>query len=427
MKKIYNLLAFAAVIGSLSACRPLDKTYDELGGVPAPTASAATASLTLSAADYGLLPSSNYAKTSLSFKTKADAASSIPTILAAKFPTYGDKSSIQVTYGLTNSSVKLADSVNANVAISLQVGPPSDYTYPAFIYTTAASPNNKITISANNFNDLSATAAISWLRSKYNTQLTFAPDTIKYGPSLPDNSIRVLTYLYFESNVTASAGTLTTDAFIYTAANDWQKIYCVKPAQYATVNRGVNNAFVAADAANLPTFFNTFLKADGAVMATAKVSDIIYVNYKYQTSATASFQRVLPMTFDGTNWITTPSAVTLQFLKTNGTWVADNTVTYKLTTADYAQIKTMPTTINVQTALDNVANFGDFNVTVPVSPSTGWTDAQVNACINLILLHDFPTAVANQKFVITYVAYNGATFNVTKTFVYNSGAFTVAP
>ncbi|PTQ95059.1 hypothetical protein C8P68_106274 [Mucilaginibacter yixingensis] len=407
MKKIYNLLALVAVIGSLSACRPLDKTYDELGGVPAPTASAVTASLTLSAADYGLLPATNYAKTSLSFKIKDDAAASIPTILASKYPTYGEKSSIAVTYGVTNPSIKLADSVNANVAITLQVGPPSDYRWTAFTYKGA-------NISANNFDDLSASAALNWLKFKNQTP-----------PA--DYTIRVLTYLYFESNVTASTGTLTTDAFIYTAANDWQKIYCVKPAQYATVNRGVNNAFVTADAANIPSILGAFLKADAAVMATAKAADVIYVNYKYQTSATVSYQRVLPLTFDGSNWVTTPTPATLQFLKTNGTWVADNTVTYKLTTADYAQIKTMPTTINIQTALDNVASFGDFNVSTPLSSTTGWTDAQVNACINLILLHDFPTAVANQKFVITYVAYNGSTFNVTKTFVYNSGAFTVAP
>jgi hypothetical protein len=107
--------------------------------------------------------------------------------------------------------------------------------------------------------------------------------------------------------------------------------------------------------------------------------------------------------------------------------LADNTVTYKLTTADYALIKTMPTTVNIQGALDNVAQFGDFNITIPVSPTTGWTDAQVNAALVLILAHDFPAAVANQKFVITYVAYNGATINVTKTFIYSGTAFVVTP
>lgn len=399
-------MGLAAAV-AFTACRPLDKTLDGLGPVQTAVVQPATYTLTLTAADYGTLPSSNPAKTALSFVTKDAAATSIPTILAGKYPTAPEKSSAAVTYGVTNPAIKLADSVNANVAITLQVGPPSDYRWTAFTYKGA-------NISANNFDDLSASAALNWLKFKNQTP-----------PA--DYTIRVLTYLYFESNVTASTGTLTTDAFIYTAANDWQKIYCVKPAQYATVNRGVNNAFVSADAANLPGILGTFLKADASVMATAKVSDVIYVNYKYQTSATVSYQRVLPLTFDGNNWVTTPTPATLQFLKTNGTWVADNTVTYKLTTADYAQIKTMPTTINIQTALDNVANFGDFNVTVPVSPTTGWTDAQVNACINLILLHDFPTAVANQKFVITYVAYNGATFNVTKTFVFNAGAFTVAP
>ena len=157
-------------------------------------------------------------------------------------------------------------------------------------------------------------------------------------------------------------------------------------------------------------------------MLNAKVGDVKYINYRYLVT----YNKVMALTFNGTDWV--PSVpITLNFVKTNGVWVADNTVTYKLTAADYTQIKTMPTTVNIQSALDNVAQFGDFNVTVPVSTTTGWTDAQVNAAIVLILAKDFPTAVANQKFVITYVAYNGQTFSVTKTFTYDGTTFVYTP
>jgi hypothetical protein len=87
----------------------------------------------------------------------------------------------------------------------------------------------------------------------------------------------------------------------------------------------------------------------------------------------------------------------------------------------------MPTTVNIQTALNNVAQFGDFNVTVPVSATTGWTDAQVNAAIILILARDFPTAVANQKFVISYLAFAGSVFTATKTFMYDGTTFVLVP
>ncbi|MES2276775.1 MAG: hypothetical protein V4592_12185 [Bacteroidota bacterium] len=415
MKKIYYLLAFVVAAATFSACKPLSKTYDKLGDVPGPAAP--STSITLVASDYKILNKGASANAAGYFKSSDTAKAQIPTILASKFPTLAEKSSVTVTYSAIPVTLTLPDSTLATTTIALQVGPPSDYRWtPAFTY-------NGLTIAVNNFDDLSASGAINWLRNKYKTQVTFTPDPITYKASLPENSIRVLTYLYFESNVTASTGTLQTDAFIYTAANDWQKIYRVNNTQYASVNRGTNFAFVSADNANLPTYFSNFLKADAIVMATAKAGDIINVNFKYQSSATVSFQRVLPLTYNGTNWTTTPNPVTLNFVKTNGVWVADNTVNYKLTTSDYNSIKTMPLTVNIQTALDNVANFGDYNVTVPVSPTTGWTDDQVNASLLIIMTKNFTKPELNQVYNITYVAFSGSTFNVTKKFIYNGTTF----
>jgi len=410
MKRIHYLFAFLVAVAAFSACKPLSKTYDTLGDVPTPTAPAPAplaVTVTLAAADYKTLNKGAAAYTSLYFKSSDSAKLQIPTILASKYPTAVNLSTASVTYAFTPASIKLADSVNANVAITLQTTPTDDYKFSAFTYNGTA-------VAANSFDDLSATAVISWLRNKYQTPL-------------PENSIRVLTYLYFESNVTASAGTLTTDAFLYTAAGDWQKIYRVKDAQYASIGHSVNSSFVASDAANLPTYFNTFLKGDGIVMATAKAGDVIYVQYKYQTSATAIFQRVLPLTFDGSNWTTTPNLLTLAFLKTNGVWVADNTINYKLVTADYQSIVNM-TTINIATARANVASFGDFNITQPLSATTGWSDADINSVlVNVLTTRYGGVAVANQKFNVTYVAFSGSTFNVTKLFVYNGSAFVYTP
>jgi len=398
MKRIYYLLAFVAIATIFSACNPMDNTYKQLGALPTPQAPATTFSVTLAAADYGLLPKGHAARTALSFQVIDTAKVDIPLILAKNYPTYGEKSSASVTYALSSPvAIKLADSLNADVAFTLSVGPPSDYTYPAIGGRAA-----------NTFNDLSATAVINWLYAKF--------------PNPQPNELHVLTYLYFESGKTASAGTTTTDSFLY-LNGVWTKIYRISNAQYASTNNGVNNWYVANDQVNLPSYFNTFLKADATVMLSAKFGDIMYINYRYLTT----FQRVMELTFNGTNWVNTTTPLTLNFVKTNGVWVADNTVNYKLTAADYTFIKTMPTTVNIQTALDNVASFGDYNITVPVSPTTGWTDAQVNASLVLILAHDFPTAVANQKFVVTYVAFSGSTFNVTKTFVFDGTNFVYTP
>lgn len=399
MKKIYYyLFTLLAVSVAFTACNPLDKSYKELGDLPVPATAPLT--ITLTTADYGLLPKENYAKTAFYFKTTDDAKTSIPAILASKYPAASEKATVTVTYNAVPTTIKLADSTVANTTLTLVTTPVSDYRFPAY--------NGN---AANNFDDFSATAVLNFLKYRYQTPL-------------PDNSIRVLTYLYFESNVTASTGTLTTDAFLYTTANGWQKIYRVKDAQYTSVNRGNNFAFVSSDAANLPTYFNNFLKADLAVMATAKVGDVIYVNYKYQTSATVSYQRVLPLTFDGTNWTTTPTAVTLAFAKTNGVWVADNTVNYTLTTADMKSIGANQTTVASAAAVANLASFGNYNIQ---GGATTWTDDQIATSISVFLKTKFPAAVTNQKFVITYAAYNGANVTPKKTFVYNGTAFVYAP
>jgi hypothetical protein len=403
MKKIYYLLAFIAVATVFSACNPLDNTYKQLGDLPTPSGTPQTFALILAASDYGILPTTNYAKTSLNFKTSADATSSIPTILASKYPAYANTSSVTVTYAVPPIIVKPVDSVIADAGVSYTAVNPGDYT-PIL----GASPK---------FIELTTAQAITLLNTKY-----AAGNAAPFGAPV-EGQIVLLTYIFFESGVVSAATTLT-DTFLFTGGV-WVKCYTISAAQFASVGNTFGD-FSSSDLPLIPTYLSAILKADNGLTLKAKAGDIKYVAYKYFGTKTS--QRVQVLTFDGTKWIVNSSLPqSITFAKTNNVWVADNTVNYKLTTADYAQIKTMPTTVNIQTALDNVAQFGDYNITVPVSPVTGWTDAQVNASIVLILAHDYPGAVANQKFVITYVSYNGATSNVTKTFIYNGTTFVYTP
>jgi hypothetical protein len=395
MKRIYYLLAFIAVAAGFSACNPMDNTYKQLGSLPKPVTPATTFSVTLAAADYGLLPKGHAAKTALSFQSTDTAKVDVPLILAAKYPTYGEKSSASVTYALSSPiAIKLADSLNADVAFTLSVGPPSDYTYPAL--------NGR---AANTFNDLSATAVINWLYAKF--------------PTPAANELHVLTYLYFESGKTASSGTTQTDAFLY-LNGAWVKIYRISNAQYASTNNGLNNWYVANDQVNLPAYFNTFLKADPTVMLTAKFGDIMYINYRYLTT----YQRVMELTYDGTNWVNTTTPLTLSFVKTNGVWVADNTVSYTLTTADMKSIGTAQTTVASANAVANLASFGNYNIQ---GGATTWTDDQIATSIAVFLKTKYPTAALNQKFVITYAAYNGANITPKKTFNFDGTNFVLVP
>ncbi|HWZ36453.1 MAG TPA: hypothetical protein VNW51_09850 [Mucilaginibacter sp.] len=391
MKKIFYLLAVAATV-IVSACNPLDKTYKQLGDLPAPAASAVSANLTLSAADYALAPKGYYAVKGLSFKSIDSAKLQIPVILAAKYPTYGEKSNITVTYNNTPPTIKLADSAYANVAYA--VVNPTDYTASASVTGTT-------------FKDYNDAQVLLFLTYKYPTPMA--------------NQLSLLTYQYYQAGVTPSSGATTTDSFIY-FNGAWTKIYTVSAAQYASVGHGTYNQFVVGDAAaTIVGYINTFLKNDANVALTAKYGDVRYVSYNYYTSSTkATSQRVQTVTFDGANWVTTPIAATsLSFVKTNGVWIADNTVTYKLVTADYKIIAAIPGVAS-DAAMANLNSFGNFNIQ---GGATSWTDAQINAGIIALLKSKYTAAELNQKFVITYAAYNGANITVTKTFVYDGTTF----
>ena len=380
MKKIYYLFAFVAAAFALTSCNPLDKTYKELGPVPHPAVPAQSVTLTLAPADYSLLPATNYAKTTLSFKTKDDAAASIPTILASKYSGYPDKSTASVTYASSPATIAIADTSFAHVAYTLT---DDDY----------------LLLPGNTFKDFSASQILKWLPYKY-------PDPVV-------NQLALLTFTYYESGVNTTA----TQSFLF-MGGAWKKIYTISPAQYTSLGKGGTfNDFSSSDAANLPAYFNAFLKADPAVTATAKPGDIQYVSFKYFSGS--NFQRILPLTYNGTNWITTSTSATLSFAVTNGTWIADNTVFYTLIAADYTYIGTQ-TTAGTADARANLASFGDFNIT---TGTTAWSDADLQAGLIALLKHLYPTAVANQKFVITYKAYNGATIIAVKTFQYDGTNF----
>lgn len=389
MKRILrNLMLLTAIAAVFSACHPENKLYDAIGPVPTPNGTPQTFTLTLAAADYGILDTSNYANKTLSFKTSADAASSIPVILTKKYPNYADKSSVLVTYAVPPVTVAVADSVFKDIAYTLV--DPTDY----------------LLLPGNKFSDFSASQVLAWLPYKY--------------PAPVANQLAVLTFIYYESGATATV----TQSFLY-LNSAWKKIYTISATQYASIGKGgTSNDFAAADAANLVAYFNTFLKADAAVAATAKAGDMQYISFKYYGgSAAKTYQRVMPLTFDGTNWGTASLPQSLTFARTVGVWVADNTVNYTLAAADYTYIGT--TTAGTAAARANVAQYGDFNLNA--TAPTGWTDADLQAAIIAVLAHKYPTAVANQKFVITYAAYNGSTISVTKTYIYNGTTFVLQP
>jgi len=380
MKKIYYLLALIALAFTSCQKQPIIPV-----GVNTPgSAYTKQLTITLASTDYKSLPNKVYPTTTLNFATLADAKTYIPTILNTKYPQLDNGSTAAVTFSLAAPTVTLADSTNANTAYTLT---PADY----------------LLLPKNTFTDFSTAQILSWLPYKY--------------PTPVNNQLAVLTYTYFESGATSNSGIPATDAFLYTNGV-WTKIYRVSAAQYLSVGRGVNNWFIATDVPVLATYLNTFLKADPLVMTTAHVGDIKYVNYRYLTT----YQKVMLLTFDGTNWVNTPTTATLAFGKSGGTWAPDNTVFYTMVQADFTIIST--STAGSALARANIASFADFN-TSATTDATYWSDADIQAGIAFLLKSKYgTTAVVNQKFTITYAVYNfGVITNRTKTYQYDGTNF----
>jgi len=395
MKKIYYLFTLMVAAATFNACRPMDKTYEALDQVPKNT------TYTLSSADYSLLGPSVYASKTKSFSTEEDAKKYIPTILNNGFANSIVGSVITVSY---NNQPVLADSVFNNVKYTLVNN--ADY----------------LLLPGTKYPDFSLAQVLNWLPYKFASP---QPNTLKVltwilYPTIPVTSPQVYPGLTIS---TTGNTTMATGSFLYLNGN-WINVYQINPTQYATVGRGQYNQFTAADDANLVAYINGLLKQDPSVVA--KTGAVQYVSFNYYSSTKVTSQRVIALTYNGTDWVVQGNA-SFAFNKTATGWIPDPSIYYKLTTSDYAYIKTMPTTVNIQSALDNVANYGDFNISTPVSPTTGWTDAQVNAALVLILAHDFPNPPANQNYKVTYVAYNGATVNVTKVFKYSGGTFVYVP
>lgn len=378
MKKIFNVFAIAAAAVVVTSCNPLDKTYKTIDDNPIPAA-ASSYTYTVVAADYKLLPTTSTAYKNGVFSTSVDANTYVPTILAAKYPLAGNGSKATVTYNIATATpqIKLADSLYTHVAYTLTN---ADY---------LLLPNNKYT-------DFSDAQVESWL--PYAGNPTGAVGTSFGSPAA--NTLALLTFNYYAS------GSTTTQTFSYLyISSAWKKIYTITPAQYASIGKGgTNNDFSSSDDATLPSYLNAFLKADISVMATAKVGDLQYVSYKYYATATKStYQRVMVLQFDGTNWTTGAVTTTVSntFSKTNGTWASQVIISYTLNSADIELIAN--STAGTADARTNLESYKDFD--------SAWGVADLDAAMIIVLTADYPSPQSGAIYSVTYPKYSGSAPN----------------
>jgi hypothetical protein len=363
MKKIYYLL-IAGVLG-LAACQK-EPALQSSTNTPY-TGIKQSLNITLTATDYSKL-ASGYPKTSLTFDDLADANTYIPQILNTEYVTPANGSTAKVTYNQTALYFKAVDTTYKVTTAGTDTGTNAYYALTAADYLLL--PGNKYT-------DFSVAQLLTWLPYKF--------------PSPANNTLKVVSWTIYPTGTTPAVPY----SFLYTDGA-WRQIYMIQPAQYTTLGVGKYDQFTSAFT-NIPQTMAALANVDPTVTDTIKKNDIIYVSYNYYVSATADYQRVQPLQWNGTSFVvpfaTTASAT---FIKANGVWKPEPVVSYALTTADIAIIE--KGAAGTTAAKANLTSYGDF--------SSAWATSDMDAAVIECLTVDFPTPATGTLYQISFPNYS---------------------
>jgi hypothetical protein len=210
--------------------------------------------------------------------------------------------------------------------------------------------------------------------------------------------------------------------------SEWEQaddVYYLSKTDYDSMGEnsgepGRYNNFSSSTPAD--AYVPTFLSINEP-FAFGQEEDQITVVYKYfSTSCFCTQTRGNAYTVIGGEWTPHQSTIDtfLKFGHDGNTWVPDNTIRYNLTSADIAFISNAFITIYPGPA-DNVGFFGSFDRRS--SSSNYWSDEMLLEAFNALLENGNFVTAEEQKYVLTYVIYNGATTDETMSVIKTGGVW----
>ncbi|RLD29864.1 MAG: hypothetical protein DRI75_01780 [Bacteroidetes bacterium] len=214
----------------------------------------------------------------------------------------------------------------------------------------------------------------------------------------------------------------------YTYDGGWEladDVYYLSKADYDSMGEnsgepGRFNNFSSSTPAD--AYIPTFLSINDP-FAFGQEEDEIFVIYKYfSTSCFCTQTRGNSYSVIDGEWTPHTSVIStnLQFGHDGNSWVPDNTIRYTFTGADIALIRAAFIDIYPGPA-DNVGFFGSFDRRS--SSSNFWSDSMLLEAFNVLLDSINPSAPEGQKYVLTYVIYNGSTVDEVKSVIKTGGAW----
>ena len=368
MKKIIYYLVLIGVI--FTGCNPNEDIYDEINALEEPIEGDVT--FTLSDEDYDDLELGFG-----NFNSVDDAKTMIPSLLSDKYPVWGKGSSATVSF-------KVYNKVN---------------TYSQNIYALSDAEHNAIT--GNTFGNFDRSYHVfDYLEATY-----LSPE---------EGDFVSLRYRYY------SGGESTlTDGFYY-EDGEWNKVTGFTEDQYTAMGESFPN-FSSHDEADLkmPIALLDVYKFDPK-----EAGDIVQAMYELYKGGGVTKSYTKNFIFDGMAWsvYTNEIVETVQFGHDGATWVPDNTIKYTLTGDDVAFISDAFSSIYSGPA-NNVGFFGSFDRRS--SSSNYWSDAMLLEAFNALLENGGFVTAEEQKYVLTYIIYNGSTTNESMSLIKSGGVWIV--
>ncbi len=368
MKRIIYLLVMVGTI--FVGCSPMDDIYDDLDAKVDPIVG--DAAFTLSDEDYDDLDLGFG-----NFNSVDDAKTMIPSLLSDKYPVWGEGSSATVSFNVYNR-------VN---------------TYSQNIYELSDADHNAIT--GGSFGNFDRSYHVfDYLEATY--------------ASPEDGDFVSLRYRYW-----AGGESTLTDGF-YFEDGDWNKIEGFTEDQYNAMGEGFSN-FSSHDEAEvkMPIALLDVYKYDPK-----EPGDIVMAMYELYKGGGVVKSYTKNYVFNGSSWSIYNNEIveTVQFGHDGSTWVPDNTIKYTLTGADIAIISDALIGTYPGPA-DNVGFFGSFDRRS--GSSNFWSDAMLLEGFNILLDSIHAGAEEGQKYVLTYVIYNGSTTTESMSVIKTGGVWVV--
>lgn len=358
MKNIY--IIFLIFFG-ITACDPLDETYEELDATVQDPTSVQDVTLTLTEDEYDLLEEYDVASFG-NFNSEDEAKEYIPKILDQVYPHLGNGSSALVTYDLY-SPIGINEEVSYTLApedyVALDesggsLGSEGDIISAVEYITPNASEHDVVAITYEYDSETGVetrTSKVAYINSSW--YIAYEPTSEDYrfmGQSFDNFSSRSLAkeriaVLFDRLYPFAEEGDLRASVFTYTSEDD-------------------------NDTPDVPEddvrFFEDFLAV-----------------FSFNGENWEPIQDVMPKTF--------------QFGNEDGVWIPDNTIRYTLSAADHTAIGN---TWEDGAAKTSLLQYGNFDLSL-------WNTDEIAAAIGNHLQDLFPDAEEGQKYLVTYLTYSG--------------------